>query len=43
MGKTYKDKKDYKARVRKGKGLMPSRIHKSKKAKTTESYGKDAD
>jgi hypothetical protein len=43
MGKTYKDKKDYKARIRKGKGLMPSRIHRSKKSKQNDSHGKDAD
>lgn len=43
MGKTYKDKKDYKGRVRKGKGLMPSRVHKSKKSKLEQSHGKDAD
>jgi hypothetical protein len=42
MGKTYKDKKNYKAGVRKGKGLMPSRVHKDKKSKQNDSYGKDA-
>jgi uncharacterized C2H2 Zn-finger protein len=39
MGKTFKDKKDYKIKVRKGKGLLPSRIHKDKKSKLDQIYG----
>ena len=33
MGKTFKDRKDYRIKVRKGKGLMPSRPHKDKRNK----------
>jgi hypothetical protein len=38
MGKTYKDRKDYRIKVRKGKGLMPSRPHKDKRNKRNDLY-----
>lgn len=38
MGKTFKDRKDSRIKVRKGKGLMPSRPHKDKRNKLNDLY-----
>ncbi|CAB5238355.1 hypothetical protein UFOVP144_47 [uncultured Caudovirales phage] len=38
MGKTFKDRKDFRLKVRKGKGLMPSRPHNDKRNKRNDIY-----
>jgi len=38
MGKTFKDRKDFRLKVRKGKGLMPSRPHTDKRNKRNDTY-----
>ena len=38
MGKTFKDRKDFRLKVRKGKGLMPSKPHNDKRNKRNDIY-----